>query len=194
MPAAQLVPRCAHTSAALSASKCTVVSWSPPPRCSLERGCRRAHTAAAAAESRPRLRPRIAIVDREREIASVLCTFTQWHDMLARRSVPPRKPPLPFSSQLFGAGKTTFGRDMLTLLRADLPNPADKRKIAAVPHTLERYANAGHVELNLASDIKSGYPAFSRAFSASLLRASGCDHRQRCRPAPAWHRRRRVAR
>lgn len=142
--------------------------------------------AAARALLTSSLRPRLVVVDREREVSAVLRMFNTWHGYLAEPVGAPRpKPPLHFSSQLFGAGKTTFGQNLLHLLCADLAKPPEQRAIEplalrefGLPRAvLERYANAGHVGVDL-QNIADTFPTFRSALWGSLLMAAGAalDH------------------
>src|SRR5689334_17633696 len=73
-----------------------------PPRSVVARLSHRTYTASIPSSStrQRELRPRFVVVDREREVASVLRTFNNWHGDLAAGSPLP-KPPLPFTAQLF---------------------------------------------------------------------------------------------
>lgn len=120
-------------------------------------------------------------VDRERDIVQLM-TVARRNHAAARTD---GKQELPYSSQMFGAGKTVLGKNALPLLLADLARPASQQRI--VPQLLKdgwtldevkKYVSAHPVFVDLTKDLPektSHIPTFRLALYCALYRAATGD-------------------
>lgn len=89
------------------------------------------------------------------------------------------KPTVPFSSQMFGAGKSTLGENALKLLKEDLARSSDKQRVVPLLlkrgwslQEIKRYAFACPVLIDLQHDVNQRSSTFRDAMFAALYRAA----------------------
>lgn len=122
---------------------------------------------------------RMPLTARVDGILAVLSAFSDHHAKLAHRLGSPM-PVFHVSTQRLGAGKTTFGRNLINFVCEDLKLPASQRVIeprAPYPELLAYYKNFAVVELSLA-DTPDNYRMFSDALSSWLVASGGAARKR----------------